>query len=89
MSVVDKTMTTEYCAYFSFSTHPFFSIGESCVHLKGGENTTAARTRAAVGFFTGFQYVFPRKVFFATYTPPQKTDLTFFAALRRRELCET
>ena len=31
----------------------------------------------------------PRKVFFATYTPPQKTDYILFAALRRRELCET
>ena len=31
----------------------------------------------------------PRKVFFAAYTPPQKTDWIFFAALRRRELCET
>ncbi len=30
-----------------------------------------------------------RKVFFATYTPPQKTNFTLFAALRRRELCET
>ena len=30
-----------------------------------------------------------RKVFFAAYTPPQKTDLTSFAPLRRRELCET
>ena len=26
---------------------------------------------------------------FAMYTPPQKTDYTLFAALRRRELCET
>ena len=26
---------------------------------------------------------------FAAYTPPQKTDLTSFAPLRRRELCET
>ena len=31
----------------------------------------------------------PHKVFFAMYTPPQKTDYTLFAALRRRELCET
>ena len=31
----------------------------------------------------------PRKVFFATYTPPQRTNSTFFTALRRRELCET
>ena len=31
----------------------------------------------------------PRKVFFAVYTPPQKKDWIFFAALRRRELCET
>ena len=30
-----------------------------------------------------------RKVFFAAYTPPQKTDWIFFAALRCRELCET
>ncbi|MBS5048144.1 MAG: hypothetical protein KH006_09355, partial [Firmicutes bacterium] len=30
----------------------------------------------------------PRKVFFATYTPPQKTDWKSFAPLRR-ELCET
>ena len=30
-----------------------------------------------------------RKVFFATYTPPQKMDWIFFAPLRRRELCET
>jgi len=28
-------------------------------------------------------------VFFAAYTPPQKTDWIFFALLRRRELCET
>jgi len=30
-----------------------------------------------------------RKVFFATYTPPQKTDWNLFAPLRRRELGET
>ena len=28
-------------------------------------------------------------VFFAAYTPLQKTDWIFFAPLRRRELCET
>jgi len=28
-------------------------------------------------------------VFFATYTPPQKTDWYLFTPLRRRELCET
>ena len=31
----------------------------------------------------------PRRVFFATYTPPRKTDFNLFAPLRRRELCET
>ena len=30
----------------------------------------------------------PRKVFFATYTPPQKTDW-IFSQLSGRELCET
>ena len=30
----------------------------------------------------------PAQSVFATYTPPQKTDWTLFAALRRRELCE-
>jgi len=30
----------------------------------------------------------PAQSAFATYTPPQKTDWTLFAALRRRELCE-
>ena len=31
----------------------------------------------------------PRKVFFATYTPPQKNGFDFIRGLRRRELCET
>ena len=29
----------------------------------------------------------PRKVFFATYTPPQKTDFTLFAAFEPQTLC--
>ena len=39
--------------------------------------------------FAGLRHYAARKVFFAAYMPPQKTDWIFFAPLRRRELCET
>ena len=43
----------------------------------------------ALASYAGLRHSTTRKVFFAAYTPPQKTDWIFFAALRRRELCET
>ena len=52
--------------------------------MKGG--LTSFRALAS---YAGLRHSTTRKVFFAAYTPPQKTDWIFFAALRRRELCET
>ena len=43
----------------------------------------------ALASYAGLRHSTTRKVFFAAYTPPQKTEWIFFAALRRRELCET
>ncbi len=46
-------------------------------------------SRLALPLAAGLRHFAPRKEFFAAYTPPKKTDWILFAALRRRELCET
>ena len=61
------------------------SIAQSASAL-GDEFRYASRL---VWPLASLRYSAMRKVFFAAYTPPQKTDFIFFAPLRRRELCET
>ena len=57
---------------------------EILLHLLEGIHSEQ-RVLSAV---SGQNTLSPRKEFFATYTPPRKTDRIFFAACGR-ELCET
>ena len=64
---------------------PFFS--QKGIALLGERGSRSEpRVLPAAG---GQNTLSPRKVYFATYTPPQNTDYNLFAPLRRRELCET